>query len=221
MQNLIDILRGKKKYSLNCLILYLKNFFRFKSLIIFGNNNTIEIGKKSNLRHCHLTLLGDNCKLIIGKNVSFVGDITIGLPNHNMAKNCTITIGDCTISSGTHLLVLEPDTSIELGEGCLLAYGSKVFASDVHSIINPDGELLNYGKNLHIGKHCWICQDVKIGKNSYISDNSVVSWGSVVKSKFYKENILISGNPAVECKENINWDNLSPYNYLNMKAQDE
>jgi len=45
--------------------------------------------------------------------------------------------------------------------------------------------------------------DVKINKNTKISDDSIVGWGSIVTKKFEDKNIIIAGTPAKIVKRNI------------------
>ena len=73
---------------------------------------------------------------------------------------------------------------------------------------------MNYGKLVEIGDHVWVGKYAKVGKRAKISSNSIVGWHSIVSSLFEEPNAVIVGNPARAVKLNVNWDRLSPVNYL-------
>ena len=56
--------------------------------------------------------------------------------------------------------------------------------------------------------------DVKILKNTKISDNSIIGAGAIVNKKFEEKNVIIAGVPAGIIKRNINWsiDNTDQFN---------
>ena len=51
----------------------------------------------------------------------------------------------------------------------------------------------------------WISCNVTILKKSYINDNCVVGCNSLIQKKYNEKNVVIAGNPAIVCKEKINW----------------
>ena len=54
---------------------------------------------------------------------------------------------------------------------------------------------------------------VKIGKNTKISDDSIIGWGSIVTKKFEEPNVVLAGNPAKIVKRGINWNFRDIRNY--------
>lgn len=185
-------------------------------LVINGSNNKIVIPDNITFTHIHIEVYGNNNKIILKDNIQLNGPFsaTLGYPQHNKASDCALIIGDGTIINGISFVLLEPKTQIIIGSDCIISDGIEIWGSDTHSIIDLNGALLNYGDKVEIGNHVWIGRNVKIGKRAKIPNNSVIGWNSVVMSKFDKENTIIAGNPAKIVKENINWDMLSPKNYL-------
>lgn len=182
-------------------------------LRVEGDGNEIIAGKSLRKSDISIQIYGDNNKIIIGDNLKMNGIINIGFKWHNKTNNSTITIGNNVEINGANILLLEPNSQIRIGNNCLFANDIDIWASDTHSIVDSDGNLLNYGGHIEIGDHVWIGKNVKISKFAKISDNSIIGWSSVVSKKFEERNVIIAGNPAKVIKNNVNWDNLSPHNY--------
>lgn len=182
-------------------------------LRIEGNNNQIITGNTSKKSELSIQIYGDNNKIIIGDNYKVNGMIDIGFKWHNKVNNAIIKIGTNAHINAASIVILEPNSQITIGENCLFASEIDIWASDTHSIIDLEGNLLNYGGKIEIGNHVWVGKGVKISKYTKIADNSIVGWSSVVSGKFEDPNVIIAGNPAKIVKQNINWHELSPHNY--------
>lgn len=181
---------------------------------IKGEDNILDIANGVDTENFKITIFGNNNKVIIEEGVVLNGSLIIGRKNKNVCSGATVRIGKNTGIGSVDILVLEPNTTVEIGENCMLATNIRIQASDTHSVFDVESaELMNWAKGVHIGNHVWLADDVKIGKSVYISDNSIVSWGSVVYGKFEEPNVVIGGNPASIYKRGVNWDTLSPYSY--------
>lgn len=179
------------------------------AIYVFGNNNNIKLGKISCPYNEAIGLTG----LII--NIGTPPDEAFNMKRD--ANNCNISIGDDVIICEARLFLQESDTSINIGNECMISWGIDIWCTDAHTITDLDGNPQNFSHSIEIGNHVWIGKDVKIGKNTKISDDSVVGWGSIVTRKFEQPNIIIAGNPAKMVKENINWNlrNLQNYQIYN------
>jgi acetyltransferase-like isoleucine patch superfamily enzyme len=176
---------------------------------IFGKNNEIINQQQS----CNCSIYGNNNKIIFGKNVHWIGSIFIGLPDVP-TDNCVVLIGDESSSNGTAIRICEDNTNIEIGSGCMFSAGISMWASDTHTITDMTGNITNIGKYIKIGKHVWVGMNATILKNTTISDNCIIGTQSVVSGKFNKSNCVIAGNPCKVVKENVNWDNRRPKQYM-------
>ena len=104
---------------------------------------------------------------------------------------------------------------MDIGNDSTFGAGTQIWATDMHSMLDWNKNLTNYGSFVQIGSHVWCGLDAKILKNSKISADSVVGAGSVVAGTVFNEkNVLIDGNPARIVKHNIHWDKLTPERYL-------
>ena len=192
-------------------------------LEIDGNNNTILLGNNITVpAQLNINIYGNNNIIEIGSD-TFIGlkptTIQFGYKDQNYINNAIFKLGCCSSINEAFIALLEPNTSIKIGNDCMLSFGIAIEATDTHSIIDKNKNLINYGKNIEIGNHVWIGKDVKIGKGVKISDNSIVGWASIVTKQFIENNVIIAGNPAKIVKRNVNWDRKSPYNYINSCKQ--
>lgn len=86
----------------------------------------------------------------------------------------------------------------------MLSRNAKLMTSDGHPIIQ-DGKIINSAKNITLGNHVWIADDVTILKGVEVGANSVVGIGSVL-TKSISCGCVAAGNPAKVVKEGINWE---------------
>ena len=174
-----------------------------------GINSTVVIkeplGKLKNSRiNC-----GNDCYVEIGSSVN-MNKVSI----FAIVDKSTCIIGDKCTFSGNDLLLFnaEPNLKITLGEDCMVAADVTIRTSDAHAIrdINTN-EILNFGGDVSIGKHCWITKDVYILKGVTLADNLVIGTGSIVSKDCMVSNSIYAGIPAKLIKENVVWQRETPY----------
>ncbi len=133
-------------------------------------------------------------------NVGNPTEDTVDPGVNRYANNCKIDIGDNTIFCGVRLFLQDSNTSISIGNDCMFSWGIDVWCTDVHTVTDLDGNPLNFSESIEIGNHVWV------GKDTKISADSIIGWGSIVTKKFDETNVVIAGNPAKIVKRNINWN---------------
>lgn len=176
-------------------------------LTITGNDNNIDLG----LIHYNVNPILN----ITGLQV-YVGGAADEFIAHELpryANNCNVKIGDDTVFCGTRIYLQDDNSSVTIGKNCMFSWGIDVWCTDVHTILDLDGNIQNYGKSIEIQDHVWVGKDCKIGKNTKISKDSIVGWNSVVTKEFDEANVVIAGNPAQIVKTGINWDARDIQNY--------
>ena len=95
--------------------------------------------------------------------------------------------------------------NIFIGNDTMFSWNVMLFTSDGHSILNAKGELINVPDDIVISDHVWIGQGVKILKGSFVGKNSIVGTSSIVAKKYYDENVILSGNPAIILRTGVTW----------------
>lgn len=187
----------------------IESFEKIKGLLIavFGNNNTINLGKIFYPVNETIGLTG------LTINIGNPPEDTLTPGVKREANNCSINIGDNIIVCGTRLFLQDSDTSISIGDDCMISWGIDIWCTDVHTVTDLDGNPQNFSDKIEIGNHVWIGKDVKINKNTKISDDSIIGWGSIVTKKFNEPNVVLAGNPAKIVKRGINWNFRDLHNY--------
>lgn len=167
---------------------------------IKGNNNYIEFEVGSFVANTEIKIRGNNHRLIIKTECNFLGGEI--LMNDN---NCLISIGQYTTVESADLAATENNSRIEIGEDCMFASTIEIRTSDAHSIISRQtGERINPAKNVFIGNHVWLANDVKVLKGSHIESNSVIGATSIVNGEI-PANCLAAGIPAIVKKKDVIW----------------
>ncbi len=181
--------------------------------IVNGNNNQITINPdlKNPNYLINIVINGNNNKVHVNNIKKGALYITIGNGAELPTNNCSCTFGkDLSITECTGIVLYEHDSSFECGDDVMISHGVTFRCSDGHAILSPDGAVLNRAKNIKIGSHVWICQDVIISKNTEIPDGCIVGARAVVTKNFTIPHCVIAGIPAKVVKENIHWVNSSP-----------
>ncbi len=132
----------------------------------------------------------------------------------SIAKGCRLDIGKGAVArfgkgvtgADVSLIIMN---GLEVGDGFLIAWGTKIMDDDFHEIDFP-GRLPKKDKRIVIGSHVWIGTNVLVLSGSRIPNGCVVAAGSVVSKAFEQENCLIGGNPAKVIRENVTWDQFKP-----------
>lgn len=168
---------------------------------ISGKGNKIIVAEGCKLRGCSFMIKGDENVVIIGKNckISKTSFWISGSGNR-------IEIGDeTTVGNDCQFATLE-GTTIIVGKDCMFSHDIRLRTSDSHSIVNDQGNRINYAKNITIGNHVWVGLESLILKGSVIADDSVIAARATVNKQFEQPGCIIAGAPANQVKENINWD---------------
>lgn len=168
-------------------------------IIAVGNNNKILIGKDCIINDCVIALYGDNNVVIIEDTARLLGGATIRLDGHatlHIGKNVGVRKVD----------FLAKDAKIEIGELCMFSNNIIVRTHDSHKVLDCDsGIIINTPKDVILGRHVWIGQNVTILKGVNIGDNSILALGSVV-TKSCSSNCIMAGSPAKIVKTGVTWD---------------
>lgn len=207
-----------------------EGLMRFLSLIyrMIGFNF---IKGKSNMRiswggafaqHTHIKNNGKDNHLIIGKGcriydsqIQFFGDNnTVKIEDDCVLKNVDIWIsggGIVEIGHNTHFtgkihIACIEGKKVHIGERCLFSNQIILRTGDSHSILDIEGKRINFAKDIWIGDHVWVGQQVIVLKGAYIADESVIGTCALVTGKKFNEGVVLAGAPAKVIKEKVSWD---------------
>ena len=178
---------------------------RIRNKIRIGSGNTVEIGEKTRIRYCDIHVTGSGNKLVFKDGANLKG-VCIELDGND----CTLIIGkDCVIGENCFISCRERGTQLTIGDNCMFSRNVKVMTSDGHNIIKH-GQRINPAKNIHIGDHVWLADNVTVLKGSSIGSNSVVGINSTL-TKTVGKNVVAAGSPAQVIRSNTCWQNELSY----------
>lgn len=122
------------------------------SIIIEGNNNKVMIAEDVFCeKGTSIFIRGDNCSIYVSN-----GDILLGCSLSCRDTGSEIHIGErADIQRNTSFVSME-GKSITVGHDCMFSYNCEIRNSDSHSILDLDGERVNYACDVLIGDHCWL-----------------------------------------------------------------
>ena len=171
-----------------------------KFILFRGKNNSIHFGENVTLKNYSIVFHCSNSTFSIGNNSILQGIYGIG-------EGCEITIGHHVCTTGKILLLCAENTSLHIGNECLLANDVTIRTDDSHPIFSViTKERINISQDIMIGNHVWIGEKASILKKSIISDGCVIGSNSVVTS-YIPNNCCAAGNPAKVIRYNIAWVN--------------
>lgn len=171
-------------------------------LSVCGKNNTIHLGDCVKLENVKIKIYGNDNKIVIGNNNTIFG-ISFAIEDN---KNSINVGGNVYIGTGSLLAALE-GTKIIIGQDCMIAGPAEIRTSDSHSLVNLNGDRLNYAQDICIGKHVWIGTGCILLKGSNIPSDCVIAARSVISSTSgWKPYSLYGGVPARLIKYDINWN---------------
>lgn len=198
LYSLFSVLRIKGRFGNS---ITLKGAFLKKTKIrIVGKNNTVIIHPENRLYNCLLHILGNNCKIVIGKHC-MLSHTELWIED----DEGEIQIGYRTTMEGGHIAATE-GKSISIGEDCMFSHRIEIRNGDSHAIYDEQSkERINPAESILIGNHVWLGADAKVLKGSVLGDNSIIATGSIVTGKCEDYNAIYGGVPARKIKEGVTW----------------
>jgi acetyltransferase-like isoleucine patch superfamily enzyme len=146
-----------------------------------------------------LLLIGGGSTLTIAAEC-MLGDLFVYACNRG-----NIRVGFNSKFNGHVRLMAHEPGSIAIGDGCLIAGGTEISVSDMHSIVSIDSGLrVNPPRNVTVGNRVWIGAHALILKGTAIGNGSIVGANAVV-TRDVPENCAAAGNPARVVKDRVTW----------------
>ena len=174
-------------------------------LEIKGRNNTVIFPEHLDPSSIiQINIRGDNNMVRIDSTDHLVLKIKIG-DSDSTSNNCTIAVGEKTSCWDTFIFLFEHNSSVTIGNDCMISWNVLIWCTDMHAVTALDGCPTNQGKSVIIGNNVWIGRDVHVAKNTQIPSHSVIGWCSNVTGKFTEPNVIIAGNPAQIVKRGVDW----------------
>lgn len=188
-------------------------YYQNLDVFIKGNNNICMIGEGIRFINTKIIIEGNNNYFRIGSTKGSVRNAVF-----NMGFNLddrTIEIGKDFDCGNCLIIANAANRGVYIGDKCIFSDGIQIRTADGHVIYDLESKnaVNKTLDDIRIGSHVWVGRNVFFGKNSGISDDSVVGYGSCVTKKYSEKNIVIAGIPAKIIRKNINWSKQSIESY--------
>ncbi len=175
------------------------------TIIFFGKNSRVVIGRGSTFSHASIKLDSNSSVEIEKTSPRGIHHTTINMQG---SPNSSLIIGNgISIESSYFGMANESAIDVVIGSDCMFSTNICFRPTDGHAVYDlMTKTLLNATKPIIIGNHVWFGAGVTILKGAVVPNDSIVATSAVVTRKFKEKNIIIAGNPATIVKNRINWD---------------
>ena len=173
---------------------------------IFGNNNTVDIGKSLRGGKLKIHIRGNNNKIHILPS-SELQSVNISIGNYVEISNAEIFIDEGACIVNIEILVEQHHCKLHVGKRCLMSKDilfrlgeipHLVFDSETHEYVDTPHDLI-------IGDHVWIGAGATLLKKTKIGNDCIVAARAVVTKEMPGNNVMIAGNPAQIKRKNVYW----------------
>lgn len=165
-----------------------------------GKNNRLIIGEGCRISNSQIKFIGENNTVNI-EHDCVLRDVSIWVSGGGLVR-----IGHNTHFTGqTHIACIEGKT-VEIGERCLFSDLITFRTGDSHSILDKKGTRINQARDIYIGDHVWVGQQVTVLKGVVVGNESIIGTGSLLTGKEFESNSIIAGLLAQIIKQQVTWD---------------
>jgi acetyltransferase-like isoleucine patch superfamily enzyme len=164
-----------------------------------GSRNVVRLGRPEHADYIDIHLRGNENDFTIEESL-YVGRLTLfgaGESTLLCGRGLRI-IGNCRIK-------LPEPSRVTIGPECMFADGVDILTSDFHPIFDVEtGERINKAKDIELGAHVWLGLRTTLLKGARIGANSVIGANAVV-SKELPGGCVAVGNPARVIRRGVTW----------------
>lgn len=119
-------------------------------------------------------------------------------------KNGILKIGDnFEIGGPSSIIAMQ---NITIGSHVMVSWDTLIMDSDLHKILNSEGEIINKHHDVCIGNDVWIGCRCCILKGAIIPDGNIIAAGSFINKQFDIKNSIIATNKVI--RENVTWEGI-------------
>lgn len=176
-----------------------KCVFLIRNTVKIKGHHYLDIGDSTRIRKCDISISGKNNRLIIHDGANLKG-VLIEIAGND----CTLEIGsNCVIGEHCYFSSREKGTTLRIGNDCMFSRSVKLMTSDGHDIL-IDGKRINQAKDIVIGNHVWLADNVTVLKGVTVGDGSIVGINSTL-TKSIGSGEVAAGMPAKVISTGVSW----------------
>jgi len=168
------------------------------SIVFDGDDNTVVLGEGTLLQGGRIHL-GSACSFMCGSGCRLASIEVHGLLRGH------VRIGDGAGFTWHSRISLHEPGEIVFGAGCLIAGGTSLTVSDMHSVIDVKTKRrINPAKDICLGDRVWLGEGVRVLKGVTIGAGSIIGAEAVV-TKSIPPNSMAVGVPAKVIRSGVTW----------------
>ena len=188
-------IRGRRGLTLDWTGVFAKNI----KIVNNGRDNIVQFGKGCRMYDCRVQIFGD------GNRVTIDHDCVCKNVDIWVSDGAAICIGNNTHFTGDIHLACTEGKEIMIGKHCLFSNDITFRTGDSHVITDLENNRVNYGRDINVGDHVWVGQQVVILKGANIAKDTIVGTRSLVTKGEYPANVVLAGSPAKVIKDKVTW----------------
>ena len=165
-----------------------------------ASNNVLVLGPNTDM-HGQVFFHGHGGLIMIGSDMGQRSELTARLWSRD---NLLVWGHKCT-SNSVDITIEGDDTSVVLGDDCMLARDVNIRTSDEHAILELDGgRFLNPAASVHVEPRVWLGDKCTLLKGVHVGYGSIVGNSSVVTRSVGRFSIA-TGIPARTVRTGVSW----------------
>lgn len=142
--------------------------------------------------------------LDLNGQIIFNGKASIGHGSKiSVSTNGVLKIGNNFIISAETAIVCHH--KITIGNDCLFSWDNLIMDTDLHKIIDHQGNYINQPKPITIGNKVWIGCRCLILKGAKIPNGNIIAANSTISKPQSASNSIIGKTPARKIKDKVEW----------------
>ncbi|HBJ1647390.1 MULTISPECIES: hypothetical protein [Clostridium] len=94
---------------------------------------------------------------------------------------------------------------ISFGEDVMLGRNIVIYDSDYHQVLNDEGKMKNFSKDVIIGDHVWLTNQIMVLKGVTIGKGTLVSPYTVIRKDLPNQSMIVSSNSPRVISNNVYW----------------
>ena len=173
------------------------NMHRTSRLILKNKNLEVGINRLKGSKTETLVRLGQGVVWQCNGGASLTYGTTI-----DIKRNALIDSGFFFMNVGSAIVCAK---KISIGDDVWMGRGVIIYDSDFHRMLDENNEIRNYPKEVCIGNHVWLTNQIMVQKGTHIGDGSVISPFTLVREDIPAHSLNVNGTLNKVVNSDIRW----------------
>lgn len=117
-------------------------------------------------------------------------------------KNAVLDSNFFSMNGGSVIICAK---HITIGEDAMLGRNIVIYDSDYHQVLDPAGKMKNFSKEVVVGAHVWLTNQIMVLKGVKIGDGALISPYTVVRKDVPAHSMIVNGALQKVISEDVSW----------------